>query len=353
MKRSKRYAVILAGGSGTRFWPLSRRDKPKQFLPLWQGQSLFQATLDRIKGVIPTENIVVVSGQCLARPLAAAIKGRGIPSANVLLEPDGKNTAPAICWAAAKIFGRDKAAEMVVLPADHVVKFPRVFKSCLTWAFAVAQEQYLVTLGIPPTRPEIGYGYIKVRSALASGKKNFLVDKFTEKPDLIKARKFLASGRYFWNSGMFVWRADQILTEFSIHLPAVYEKIFNHSDSQVRRAWSTLPNISIDYAILEKAEHVAMVPAQGMGWSDVGSWESLHELLPKDKQGNVFKGRVIPIAARDSLVYGGDRPVAVVGLKDVVIVDTADALLVCRREKTQNVRDVVARLKISGATRHL
>lgn len=349
MKKNKQYAVILAGGSGTRFWPLSRRDKPKQFLPLWQGHSLFQATLDRIKGVIPTENIVVVSGQCLARPLAAAIKGRGIPSANVLLEPEGKNTGPAICWAAAKIFGRDKEATMVVLPADHVVKFQRVFKSCLTWAFAVAQEQYLVTLGIPPTRPETGYGYIKVRPAQSSGKKSFIVEKFTEKPDLAKAKKFLASGQYFWNSGMFIWRADQILTEFSIHLPAVYEKIFNHPDTRVRRAWSTLPNISVDYAILEKADQVAMVPAQGMGWSDVGSWESLHELLPKDKNGNIFKGHVIPVAVEDSLVYGDDRPIAVVGVKDVVIVDTPDALLVCRRDQTQNVRDVVGRLTGSAA----
>lgn len=348
-KNNNRHAVILAGGSGTRFWPLSRKAKPKQFLSLLNEQTLFQQTLERIRPLVPVNNIWIVSGDPFAREIAIQAKPFAVPSANILLEPVGRNTAPAIAWAAAKIFRRDPEAVMAVLPADHVITNPRRFRCCLNTAFQTAQGQSLVTLGIPPTRPETGYGYIMAQPDRRGGKASWIVRRFTEKPSLAKARQFLKTKRHYWNSGMFVWRADQILTEFSIHLPVVYEKVFNRPDRHVRKAWPHFPSISVDYAILEKADNVAMVLAEGIGWTDLGSWEALYELLPKDPDGNVMSGEVVALASQRTYVHGGVRPVAVVGVSDLVIVDTPDALLICRRDLTQGVREVVASLKARHA----
>ncbi|MFA5261929.1 MAG: mannose-1-phosphate guanylyltransferase [Candidatus Omnitrophota bacterium] len=334
------YAVILAGGSGTRFWPLSRPQEPKQFLNILSEKTLFQKTVERVLPLIPADRIYIVTGVSYKKIVRRQIHPYKIPSGNVLLEPSGKNTAPAICWAAAALFKKNSGAILAVFPADHLILKPQAFCRHLKEAFTLAEQQYLVTMGIVPHRPETGYGYMKCRKQRQGKRALWTVEKFVEKPDLKKAQQYLKEKTYFWNSGIFIWRADNILTEYAVHLPDVYNMLFDKPSSSVLANWSRLPSVSVDYAILEKAENVVSIPSADMGWSDLGSWEALYDVLPKDKRGNHLSGNAIERDCRNVLIRAEGRPVAAIGLEDVVIVSTGDAILVCRRDNSQKVRAV-------------
>ena len=339
------YAVILAGGSGTRFWPLSRPQKPKQFLNILSEKTLFQKTVERVLPLIPAERIYIVTGASYKKTVQQQSRPYKIPSRNVLLEPRGKNTAPAVCWAAATLYKKNSDAVFAVFPADHLILKPQAFRKHLKEAFALAEQQYLVTMGIIPHRPETGYGYMKCRRVRRGGRTCWPVEKFVEKPDLKKARQYLKEKNYFWNSGIFIWRADNILTEYAAHLPDVYQLLFNKPYSRVLKHWSLLPNISVDYAILEKADNVVSIPAADMGWSDLGSWDALHDVLPQNKDGNHLSGNVVEQGCRNVFIRAEGCPVAAIGLEGVVIVATGKAVLVCRKEDSQKVRAVADAFK--------
>lgn len=343
MKNKDLHIVILAGGSGTRFWPLSRKDKPKQFLKIFGGKTLFQMTIERVRPAVSPENIWIVTNKNFLPIIKSQLGQRLASSVQLLLEPSGKNTAPAIAWAASRIYKKNKNAVMAVLPADHLIQEPKAFLKHLKEAVLLARSHYLVTLGISPTRPETGYGYLKtVRTGQV-----LRVTRFIEKPDLSNAKKFLRSKDYYWNGGIFIWRAQTILSEFQKYLPKVYRVLSKRcDDASVRKAWHSLPGISIDYGILEKAKHVAAVAAGDMDWSDVGSWEALHEVLAKDKSGNVLRGNVMAIDSKNTLVMAGKRTVAAVGLEGFIVVDTDDAILICPKDRSQHVRQCAEKAKV-------
>lgn len=347
MKKNRNlYAVILAGGKGTRFWPVSRQSSPKQFLDIAGRGSLLQETLRRIRPRIGGAQTYIVTNALYRREIMRQASRFQVPKANILLEPSGKNTAPAICWAAARIHQGNPHAVMVVLPSDHLIAKRARWNSVLGRAIRLADKDYLVTIGITPTRPETGYGYLQTQKKKIGGKSVVLVKKFKEKPSLAVAKKYIRSRKYYWNSGMFVWKTSAILAAMQAHLPRVYRLIGTKaSRHHVRRVWGRLPNISIDYGILEKSKKVAAVPALGLGWSDLGSWESLAEILSKDRQGNTFRGDVLPVRTRNTLVWGVNKLIAPVGLDNIIIIDTPDALLVCRKDRSQSVRDIVTALK--------
>ena len=339
------YAVILAGGSGTRFWPMSRQSYPKQFLSIANKGSLLEQTVKRISSLIKGENILIVTNKRFKKEIEKQLKSYKIPSKNILLEPEGKNTAPAICWAAVRIYQMNPKAVMAVLPSDHLIVKTQSFLKLLRKAKQLANEDYLVTLGIVPTRPETGYGYLKTAQRKVKNQSITIVEKFTEKPSLSVAKKFVKQKKYFWNSGMFIWRAEVILEEFKKLQPSIYKLLGSKSSTNhINRVWKKLPSISIDYGILENAKKVAAVPANNIGWSDLGSWESLSEELDSDKKGNIIKGDVLAIDNKDCMVFSQHKFVAAIGLNNVTVVDTKDALLICRTDQSQKVKDVVTTL---------
>ncbi len=351
-KNRNLYAVILAGGCGTRFWPVSRRLKPKQFLNITGSKTLLQQTISRILGRVIPANIYVVTGEVYQKEAQRQTAPFKIPRRNILAEPEGKNTSPAVCWAALRIQQIRPDAVMAVLPSDHLIQKKKAFLKVLDQAAGLAGGDHLVTLGIPPTRPETGYGYLKTRPV--KGKNILRVEKFIEKPNLVKAKQFLKINRrggfetrpYFWNSGMFVWKVSAILREFHKYLPRIPQLLAGTTDqSHIKKVWGSMPNISVDYGILEKARNVAAVPADGIGWSDLGSWESLAEILAKDKKGNSVTGNVLTLNCRDSLIQGHRRLVAAIGLENMMIIDTPDAVLVCPKHLSQDVKKLAAILK--------
>ena len=350
MKTDKHlYAVILAGGSGTRFWPVSRRSNPKQFLNITGKGSLLQETLRRISPKISGQRTYIVTNAEYRKPIERQVARFRVPKANILLEPCGRNTAPAICWAAAVIHQKDPHAVMVVLPSDHLIAKRQKFISVINAAVRLARQDYLVTLGIVPTRPETGYGYLKTARQKINGKIVVRVEQFVEKPSFIKAKRFVKNKNYYWNSGMFIWKSSVILEEFKKYLRDIYRALAGKAGGvSTRRVWHQLPNISVDYGILEKSDRVTALPASDMGWSDLGSWESLIEVLGLDKQGNIFKGDVIAHDCRNSLVWADKKVIASVGLDGFIIVDTPDALLVCKKEHSQSVKNIVTRLQKQG-----
>ncbi|MFH1888582.1 MAG: sugar phosphate nucleotidyltransferase [Candidatus Omnitrophota bacterium] len=336
------YAIILAGGTGTRFWPLSRQMEPKQFLNVFSSKSMMEETIGRIVPLIKKKNIHIASGRAYGRKVIKLTKDLRVPARNILLEPRAKNTFAPIAVLSRLIDLLDPEAVVIVLPSDHFVKDGRGFRRLLNEGIKIARKGYIVSLGVPPLRPETGYGYIKRGSR--SG--NFYrIEEFIEKPDLKRAKRFSRDKKYYWNSGVFIFRPQALLEEIKRLLPGVYKdllEIKNNRDSA--RLWQRLPSISIDYAIMEKSARMALLPAD-CGWTDLGSWEALGEIAKKDKNGNVFRGKVIDIGSRSTMALSDKRLIATVGLNDIIIVDTHDALLVCRKDMSQDIRKIVGILK--------
>ena len=339
------HAVVMAGGSGTRFWPESRTRRSKQFLDLTGGGPMIRETLGRLLPVIPPERVWVVAGRKDARHLSPA--SLGIPKENILLEPEGRNTAPAVAFAAVRIARKDPDAVILAAPADHAIGNLRAFRAVIRKGLRLARETgRFVTLGIPPTHPATGYGYIE-RGRPFPGRQNgaFEVSRFTEKPDLATARRFLRSGRFLWNSGLFLFRADTFADRLARFLPEVERRMREalRGDRQgagrrLRDAYRGMPSVSVDYGILEKERGILVLPAD-VGWSDLGTWRSLHEFLGGDGD-NITAGNVILSDCRNTLVRADRGIVAAVGLSDVIIVRSGDAVLVCPRERSEDVKRI-------------
>jgi mannose-1-phosphate guanylyltransferase len=357
------FAVIMAGGGGTRLWPISRRKHPKHFLPMLGERTLFQATLDRLVGLIPLERTLVVTTADQLRDLK--LQAPELPSDNILIEPQPRGTASVIGWAAARLIKRDPQAVMLVLPSDHFIRNLDLFHRLMRTAVTVAQANYLVTLGIAPTFPATGYGYIQQAEALP-GKFDlpaYKVLRFTEKPDETRAHQMIASGDHTWNSGMFVWQATQILEEFGRQMPklkAALDRIESvqgtaEHESVLASEWLKLKSETIDYGIMENSRNVAVLPAANLEWSDVGSWDSLFDVLAPDKNGNVSVNCAhMLMDTQNSLVYSsGKKLVVTIGVEDIIVVDSGDALLVCRRDQAQQVRQVIENLKKTNKEEYL
>lgn len=353
------YAVIMAGGGGTRLWPLSRKARPKQMLRLLEERSLFQTSVERLQGLFPYERILVVTIQDQAAELQEQCPD--IPVENYVIEPLPRGTASVIGLAAVALVQRDPLATMAVLTSDHYIANEPGFREVLRTAHALAQDDWLVTLGITPTYAATGYGYIQRGSLIRSmrGRDVYRAQRFKEKPDEAQARQLLAQGDHTWNSGMFVWKSARILQEMRLQMPELsvgLEQIAAVWGSPahgmiLQQVWSGLQPVTIDYGIMEDAAQVAVIPANDLGWSDVGSWDSLFDVLPADENGNiVMGGEHIGLDTSQSLVYVNQdhRLIVTIGVNDLVVVDTGDVLLVCRKDQAQRVRQVVDQLKRKG-----
>lgn len=347
------YAVIMAGGAGTRFWPSSRHLRPKQLLPLAsEGESLLAGTVRRLAPLIAPERVLVVTGEHLRDATLAAIPG--VPHDHILCEPAPRNTAPCIAWAAAVIARKDPEALVAVLPSDHHIEDEPGFRAVLERALSSAAKGRVTTVGIVPTRPETGYGYIEVGEELGGGAK--AVVRFVEKPDRARAEELVASGKYLWNAGMFFFRAKDMLALVERHLPELARGVMTidaargapDAGAVLAEVFPTLPSVSIDHGVMEKAEGLAVVPGD-FGWNDLGSWESAWELAAKDEHENALPPGAVAVEASGNLVrVGSPKLVALVGVRDLVVVDTGDALLIMPRERAQDVRAVVDELKRRG-----
>ncbi len=353
------YAVIMAGGGGTRLWPLSRQAHPKQMLRLLEERSLFQTSVERLEGVFPPERIFVVTVEDQAKVLQQLCPR--VPPQNYLLEPQPRGTASVVGLAAVALQHLDPQAIMAVLTSDHYIGNEVGFRHLLLAAYDAAQDGYLVTLGIRPTYPATGYGYIQRGEYLGRYRDldAYCVLRFKEKPDEKQARQMLGDDNHIWNSGMFVWRVEGVLAEFAAQMPDLYQGLLEISRAWgtpearqvLERVWSGLRSETIDYGIMEGASNVAVIPADGLQWNDVGSWDSLFDILPSDENGNiVMGGKHLGVDTRQSLVYVNQehRLIVTIGVEDLVVVDTGDVLLVCRKDQAQKVRQVVKQLKESG-----
>jgi mannose-1-phosphate guanylyltransferase len=348
----------MAGGGGTRLWPVSRCSHPKQIISLVEENSLFQSTVKRLEGLFPPERILVVTVAEQAEELRR--QAPHLPVENFILEPAPRGTASVVGLAAVVLQKRDSQAVMVVLPSDHYIRNRDLFYLLLRVAVDVAEKEYLVTLGITPTYPATVYGYIQRGKPLPEkfAYPTYQVLRFKEKPDNKQARQMLASHDHSWNSGMFLWRTDTILDEISRQMPDLRTALAqigaawgtDEQDTILTRLWPDLRNETIDYGVMENAEKVAVLPAGGLEWSDIGNWDSLFDVLLPDKDGNiVFSGHHIPVETSSSLVYGNndDRLIVTIGVDNLIIVDTGDVLLVCRKDQAAKVRQVVDSLKNS------
>ena len=353
--------VIMAGGSGTRLWPLSRQLFPKQFLTLNGEHSMLQNTAMRLAGIEHAAPVVICNEEHRFS-VAEQFRANNIDNSGIILEPVGRNTAPAIALAALNAVKNGDDPLLLVLAADHVIKDEAAFCQAVTKAAALAEQGKLVTFGIVPTAPETGYGYIKGGdSVVATGTDSadaFVVSEFVEKPNLATAEQYLASGDYYWNSGMFLFKASTYLAELKAHNPAIFtaceSSIANtQADADFIRvnkeAFEACPDDSIDYAVMENTTEAVVVPMD-CGWSDVGSWSALWEIEEKDENGNAFKGDVISVNSTNSYVNAEEKLVAVIGLDDVVVVETKDAILVSKKSEVQLVKNVVNELKAKERT---
>jgi len=349
------FAVVMAGGVGSRFWPASRAATPKQLLDLTgSGRTMIAATVERLAPDIPPERVIVVTGRVTADAVRRALPT--VPPGNVLAEPVGRNTAPCIGWAALHVRRRDPEGLLAVLPADHLIADPEGFRRALRLAVDAARDGGMVTFGITPDRPETGFGYIELGAELLPGVR--AVTRFVEKPDPPTAEVYLRSGRHAWNSGMFFFTAGRILSEIERQLPelawgldAIDAAIGGPDDAPtVERVFPTLPSISVDYGVMEGARELRCVPVS-FGWSDLGSWSAAHAHAGLDADANALPADAVVIDSRGCLVRAPEgKLVALVGLADLVVVDTGDALLICPRERAQDVKLVVQALERAGRT---
>jgi mannose-1-phosphate guanylyltransferase len=350
------YAVIMAGGVGSRFWPRSREKNPKQLLEIVGEQTMIQNTVRRLHGFVDEKNIFIVTNKLQKNAIIKQLPN--IPVENIIVEPVGRNTAPCIGLAALFIDRLDPKGIMVVLPADHIIANEEEFLRVLRVSSGVAHEtSALVTIGIHPTHPETGYGYIQVKEKMEDNKLVnvigvFEVKTFAEKPNYATAVSFLESGDFYWNSGMFIWRVDVILEEIQRSLPELYTQLHNLQpsigtslfDQYLETTYGLIRGISIDYGVMEKARKVYVVKGD-FGWNDLGSWDEVVRISPKDEQGNFTNGKVINVNTKNTYVYTSDKLIATVGVDDLVIINTPDAILVCKKGESQNVKEIVDHLR--------
>jgi mannose-1-phosphate guanylyltransferase len=352
------YAVIMAGGIGARFWPRSKKKSPKQLLKIIGERTMIQETFTRLNGLVPKENILVVTNETQKPGIMEQLPE--IPVENIIVEPFGRNTAACIGLASVIIQQRSPDAVTFVMPADHIIRDNERFIDTLKTAAQFAYDNpALVTIGIQPTKPETGYGYIQIDED--SGKNNvYKVLTFAEKPNYATAVSFLESGDFFWNSGMFIWKLDTILNEIKHLMPDLNEGLVQMREhiknpdfpNILSGIYGQLKSISIDYGIMEKSDKVFLVKGQ-FSWSDVGSWEAVYELSDKDQDGNVKVGTVYTDMAMDSYIYSPEKFTAVIGLDNVVVINCNDALLICKRDKAQDVKNIIDYLKLNKLNDHL
>lgn len=357
-----KFAVVLAGGGGTRFWPLSRKERPKQLLRLGTDDIMLNDTIVRYETVIPIEHTYVVTSQSQSA-LLAEIVHPGVPPANILIEPTGRNTAASILYAALTIGQTDPAATLAVFPADHYIPDQARFQTALERAFKAADAlQRLVTIGIRPVFAATGYGYMRYQEDPVPGEGAlvYAVEEFVEKPDLDTATTYLASPQYLWNSGILVGNVSVIIENFRRYLPRLYRAMAplgqflgpSTAKSVVDAVYADVPSISIDYGILERSDEVLVVIGD-FDWSDVGTWEALGAIFPPDAQGNIVQADHIGIRTQNSIIYSTDRLITTIGIDGLIIADTKDALLICPKEQSQAVRMLVDRLKAEGRHEYL
>ncbi len=351
----KKIALIMAGGRGERFWPKSRRNMPKQFLSLTKdGLTMIQHTVNRILPIIDIEDVFISTNI----EYAALVKTQlpNLPEKNILYEPISKNTAPCIAMAAGHIKNKYNDAIMIVLPSDHLIKNNEMYLDTLKDACNVAEiNANLLTIGILPTHPETGYGYIKFnnKKKIFENSAAFKVESFVEKPNMDKAKEYLSCGTYLWNSGIFIWKVSSIIENFRLNLPSMYigiQSIISAKDSEnykdiLQKIFNDFESISIDYGILEKAKNIFVIPGT-FGWDDVGSWLSIERLNKTDDLNNVINGNVISVDTKNSIIQCEKKLFALVGVEDLIIVDTKDATLICKKSDANKIKRIIENLKI-------
>jgi len=350
------FSIIMAGGSGTRFWPESTKTLPKQFLDLLgTGKTLLQQSYERVKRFTISENIYVVTGHTMAELVQEQIPE--LDPKCLIREPIGRNTAPCIGWASFRAIRRNPEAVIGAFPADHLIEKEEEFERVVRYAFGrVEESNAIVTIGIIPSRPETGYGYLEAGEQITSNIRKVL--KFVEKPSQQKAEEYFKSGKYFWNAGIFVFKAKRMIAELKEKLPKIYETLkaidntfekggIEKEYKEAQKLFPDLQGISIDYGVMEKTQGVEMVPGD-IGWSDLGSWSSLYEKIPKDKNSNAIRGdaEIITYDSTECLISTKTpKKVALIGLKDMIIVDTNDSLLICPKKRDQEIRKIVENLE--------
>jgi len=350
------FAVIMAGGSGTRFWPRSRKRKPKQLIKLCGDNTMIFETVSRVLGIIPNENIFVVTNSLQSEALKNEIPD--VPTDNILVEPLGRNTAPCIGLAAVYLMKKNADAVMAVLPADHIIEKRKRFLNILSAAEKFLEKNdALITLGIPPASPHTGYGYIKSGEKVNESDNTsfFKVDRFAEKPNKETAESFLKDGGYYWNSGTFIWKASYILEMIKLYIPDLYTSLMDFEKSigtdkeeaALEYLYKNIDPVSIDIGIMERSENTVMIEAD-IGWSDVGSWSAMDELYKKGENGNISVGKHAFYESNGCTVFSPNKTVAVLGLDDIVVVETDDALLVCNKKHTEHVKKITEILKEKG-----
>lgn len=352
-------ALIMAGGKGERFWPRSRVNLPKQFLSLTDdGKTMIQLTVERISPIVDLEDVYIATNKAYRELVKEQLPG--LPEENILCEPIGRNTAPCIGLGAVHAASKYEDAVMIVLPSDHLIKSNEIFIETFKEACEVAVKgDNLVTVGITPNYPETGYGYIKYDAADKEGFA-YGVDKFVEKPDLETAKEYLADGSYLWNSGMFTWKVSTILNCFKKYMPSTYDGLMKikaaiktaDEDAVLEAEFPNLESQSVDYGIMEKAENIYIIPGN-FGWDDVGSWLAVGRIKKTDDNNNVVNGNVVTVNTSDCVIEGADKLIATVGLRDMVVVDTKDAILISTKENAGEIKQVLAKLRESGKNQYL
>lgn len=345
------YAVIMAGGAGTRLWPAARRDSPKQLQRLIFERPLIVETVQRLTRKYPLEHILIVTAERYAEAIHAVLPE--LPTDNIISEPFGRNTAAAIALAAFRISAEDPDAVFAVFPADHVMLKPDALFVALAYGHELAQTHHVVDIGVPPSHPETGYGYIELGPRIGTDGEvsAYTVKRFVEKPPLETAQQYLQAGNYMWNSGMFIWRVSEFLAALEQHLPGTFAAlgpaVASGSQQRLIEAYEGIEDISVDYAIMEKTTDVVAIPVD-FGWRDIGDWAALYDLMPHDEDGNAGTGPQETLDVHDSLLVSNKRLIAAIGVQDLIVVDTEDVLLIMPRSRAQDVKTILDQLKANG-----